>query len=79
MASIFSIRGRKALAAVGIGIRPSASTADADVPLIISGAGVPSGDYGYSVTSMLYIRTNPADASTVLYVTHDGGTTWTAK
>ncbi len=46
---------------------------------ILTGTGVPSGAYGRSATAMLYIRDNPANANEVLYVTHDGGTTWTAK
>ena len=45
---------------------------------ILVGAGVPSGAYGRTSASMLYIRSDAASASTVLYVTDDTGTTWTA-
>lgn len=42
MASIFASRLRKAFAAVGLGVRPAATTADASVPLITSGSGAAS-------------------------------------
>jgi hypothetical protein len=45
---------------------------------ILAGAGVPSGAYGRTSLALLYMRTDPASASTVLYVSEDAGTTWTA-
>ncbi len=54
----------------------AAGDLDSAVPLIESGTGVPS--HAVDATSGLYIRNDPAGATTVLYVTHDNGTTWTA-
>lgn len=64
MASIFFERLRKPLAAVGLGVRSSATQVDASVPQIISGAGVPTAALP---DGSFYLRTDPSDADTVLY------------
>lgn len=64
MASLFVERLRKPLAALGFGIRSTVTQADADVPQIVSGTGVPS------VTlpnGSLFTRTDAADADNSLY------------
>ena len=49
-----------------------------DYAEILVGDGVPSGGYGRdSGATMLYLRTDGSSADTCLYVTPDGGTTWT--
>jgi len=57
MASIFVQRLRKATASVGIGIRSSATQADADVPQITSGSSAPSAALP---DGSLYLRTTGA-------------------
>ncbi|MCP4743264.1 MAG: hypothetical protein GY900_04235 [Actinomycetia bacterium] len=55
------------------------SSSTADYAAILVGDGVPSGAYGRdSGATMLYVRTDASSADTCLYVTPDGGTTWTA-
>ena len=54
----------------------SVSTTDV---YIGSGTGVPSGPYNLPTgATALYIREDAAGSGSVVYVTHDGGTTWTA-
>lgn len=61
--SIFAERLRKAFAAVGIGVRSSATQRDADVPTITSGSGAPSAS---EPNGSLYMRTG-GGADTTLY------------
>lgn len=55
--SKFAQRLRKATAAVGFGVRSSATQEDADVPTITSGSGVPS---AAEPNGSMYLRTNGA-------------------
>lgn len=55
--SKFAQRLRKATAAVGFGVRSSATQDDADVPTITSGSGTPS---AAEADGSLYLRTNGA-------------------
>ena len=73
MASKFAYRFRKPLAAMGIGVRPAATTADSSVPTITSGTGVPSST---EPAGSVYMRTDSSDAATAIYVMIS--TTWTA-
>jgi hypothetical protein len=57
MSSKFAARHRKPIAAVGLGIRSTATQADASVPTITSGSGAPSAS---EVDGSLYLRTNGA-------------------
>jgi len=78
MASIYSHRLRKAVAAVGVAIRSAANEADLTSPVIISGAGAPSGDEGFDHTHMLYLRNDASSVDTLAYLTFNGGTGWNA-
>lgn len=62
--STFAMRWRAALRSVGIGIAPSATTADASVPTITAGSGAPSAS---APNGSLYMRTDAADADASLY------------
>ena len=73
--SIFADRYRKAIAAVGIGVRSSATQADSAVPQITSGSGVPTVS---TAKGSLYLRTAGSNAATVAYVATDTSGTWTA-
>lgn len=73
MASIFAYRYRKALAAVGLGVRPAATTADADVPTVTSGTGAPS---AAEPNGSLYMRTNGSNGDDSLYMRIGGS--WVA-
>jgi len=69
--SIFTERMRKAFAAVGIGVRSSATQADSSVPTIKSGSGAPSAT---EPAGSLYMRTGTG----ALYTTTGGGS-WSAN
>ncbi len=73
--SIFADRFRKAIAAVGFGVRSSATQADASVPQITSGSGVPTASVA---KGSIYIRTGGSGAAEVVYVATDTSGTWTA-
>jgi len=73
--SIFAERMRKAFAAVGIGVRSSATQADSAVPQITSGSGVPTAS---TAKGSIYLRTGGASAAEVAYVATDTVGTWTA-
>ena len=73
MASKFAYRFRKPLAAMGIGVRPAATTADSSVPTITSGTGAPGST---EPAGSVYMRTDSSDAATAIYVMIS--TTWTA-
>jgi hypothetical protein len=80
-ASPFSHRIRKAYAAVGLAIRGSATEADADSPMIISGSGAPVNGTTAAPNgagTVLYIRTNGTSSDEVLYISRDGGANWAA-
>ncbi len=78
MASIYNTRFRKAIAALGVAIRSAANEADLSSPVIISGAGAPSGDEGFDHTRMVYIRNDASSVDAMVYFTYDGGTAWNA-
>lgn len=67
----FAQRLRKAVRTVGIGIAPTAATADASVPTITSGSGAPSAT---EPAGSLYMRTGTG----ALYTTTGGGA-WSAN
>lgn len=73
--SIFAERARKAVAAVGFGVRSSATQADSAVPQITSGSGVPTAS---TAKGSIYLRTGGASAAEVAYVATDAVGTWTA-
>ena len=64
MASIFAYRYRKALAAVGLGVRTSATEADASTPTITAGSGAPSAS---EPNGSIYMRTNASNADESIY------------
>lgn len=70
--SLFASRLRKAFAAVGLGVRSSATQPDSTVPLITSGTGAPS---AADPDGSIYLRRDGASATTV-YVRVGGA--WTA-
>ena len=71
--SKFAYRYRKGLAALSIGVRQTATTADASVPTITSGTGVPTST---EPNGSLFLRTDGSSAALVLYSMVSG--TWTA-
>ena len=62
----FAYRYRKAIAAVGLGVRPAATTADADVPTVTSGSGAPTATT--EPNGSIYLRTNGAIGDDSLYM-----------
>ncbi|HJN76521.1 MAG TPA: hypothetical protein QGF58_21510 [Myxococcota bacterium] len=71
--------GTRALKAPALRLSNVGSGATLDYAAVLCGDGAPSGSYGRdSGATMLYLRTDAASADTCLYVTPDGGTTWTA-
>ena len=76
LGSNFGLRGIKV---PSIRMSNVGSATGVDYGEILCGDGVPSGAYGRDGgATMLYIRTDASSADTCLYVTPDGGTTWTA-
>lgn len=72
-------RFRGALSTVGLFLVPSAGAQEASGVILISGAGAPVNGTTTVPTSVgVYLRTNAASADTVMYVTINGGTAWTA-
>jgi len=65
MASPFAARLRKKFAAVGFGVRSTATQADASVPTITSGTGIPSAS---EANGSVYMRTDGTDGDDSLYV-----------
>jgi len=61
----FAYRYRKAIAAVGLGVRPAATTADASVPTVTSGTGVPA---AVEANGSIYMRTNGTNGDDSLYM-----------
>jgi hypothetical protein len=61
----FAYRYRKAIAAVGLGVRPAATTADASVPLVTSGAGAPTAT---DPNGSVYLRTDGTTGDDSLYM-----------
>ena len=79
--SPFSHRIRKGIAAVGVAIRGSATEADADSPMLISGSGAPVNGTTAAPNgagTVLYIRTDGTSSDEVLYISRDGGANWAA-
>lgn len=64
MASKFAYRYRKPVAAVGIGIRTSATEADASSPTITAGSGAPGST---EPNGSVYLRTNAGSADESIY------------
>lgn len=80
-ASPFSHRIRKGLAAVGLAVRSSATEADADSPMLISGSGAPVNGTTAApngASTVLYIRTDGTSSDEVLYISRDAGANWSA-
>jgi hypothetical protein len=80
-ASPFSHRIRKGLAAVGLAVRSSATEADADSPMLISGSGAPVNGTTAAPNgagTVLYIRTDGTSSDEVLYISRDAGANWSA-
>jgi hypothetical protein len=69
----FAYRYRKAIAAVGLGVRPAATTADASVPTVTSGSGAPSAT---EANGSVYMRTDGANGDDSLYMRIGGA--WVA-
>ena len=64
MASIFAYRYRKMLGAVRLGVRTSATEADASTPTITAGSGAPSAS---EPNGSIYMRTNASNAAESIY------------
>ncbi len=62
----FAYRYRKAIAAVGLGVRPAVDTIDASVPTITSGSGAPTATT--EPNGSLYMRTGGANGDDSLYM-----------
>lgn len=62
--SKFAYRYRKGLAATSVGVRQTATTADASVPTITSGSGVPS---AAEPNGSIYLRTDASTAALSIY------------
>jgi hypothetical protein len=73
MASRFTSLLRGSLAAVTLGVRPTASTAASSTPTISSGSGAPTAS---EPNGSIYLRTDGA-AATTIYVRAAGA--WTAN
>lgn len=72
-------RFRGALSTVGLFLVPSAGAPEASGVTLISGAGAPvNGTTTVPTDAGVYYRTDPASADTLMYVTINGGTNWTA-
>ena len=70
---------RAAISALALLIRPAASTPDLTSFSVISGAGAPvNATTTIPSTRGFYLRTDGTTLDLVLYVTVNGGTTWTA-
>lgn len=61
----FAYRYKKAIAAVGLGVRQTASTADSSVPTITSGAAAPTAT---EPNGSLYMRTGGTNGDDSLYM-----------
>ena len=64
--SKFAYRYRKGLAALSIGVRQTATTADSSVPTITSGSGEPSASHA-EPNGSIYLRTDASNADTSIY------------
>ena len=62
--SKFAYRYRKGLAATSVGVRQTATTADASVPTVTSGSGAPS---AAEPNGSIYLRTDASNADTSIY------------
>ncbi len=62
--SKFAYRYRKGLAALSIGVRQTATTADSSVPTITSGSGAPS---AAEPNGSIYLRTDASNADESMY------------
>ena len=69
----FAYRYRKPIAAVGLGVRPAATTADASVPTLTSGSGAPSAT---ETNGSVYMRTDGSNGDDSLYMRIGGA--WVA-
>ncbi|MAH44636.1 hypothetical protein CMI37_02355 [Candidatus Pacearchaeota archaeon] len=65
MASKFAFRYRKPVAAVGVGVRSTATQYDDAVPTITSAAGVPT---AAEPNGSIFLRTNATGADAALYM-----------
>lgn len=69
----------KGIGVTGLVIKTSASQGLTGSATLISGNGAPvNGTTLVPGNTGVYFRDNPASADTLMYVTTDGGTTWTA-
>tara|TARA_R110002020_G_scaffold68452_7_gene179217 strand:- start:818 stop:1057 length:240 start_codon:yes stop_codon:yes gene_type:complete len=73
MASKFAYRYRKPVASVGVGVRTSATEADADVPTITAGTGVPATT---EANGSLFMRTDATNGDDAVYARIGGA--WVA-
>lgn len=64
MASKFSSRFRKPIAAYGVGVRSSVSQDDASVPTVTSGTGVPATS---EPNGSIFLRTNATNGDDAIY------------
>ena len=72
-------RGTRGTKVAFVRLSNEARSTSTDYVELISGAGAPSGGYGRDAGATLaYFRTDASDATTALYLTANGGTTWTA-
>ena len=69
MASNLAYRYKKMIAAVGFGVRTSATEVDSTVPTITAGAGAPSAS---APNGSVYLRTNGGTADLAIYVRQGG-------
>ena len=72
--------GVRTLKTASVRLSDEGSAATLDYAEIISGTGAPSGGYGRDASaSLMYIRRDASSAANVVYVSHNGGTAWTAE
>ena len=64
MASIFAYRYRKMIAAVGLGVRTSATEVDASTPTITAGSGDPTAS---EPNGSIYLKTDASDADDAVW------------
>lgn len=72
--SKFAYRYRKGIAATSVGVRTSATEADADTPTVTSGTGVPAATT--EPNGSIFLRTDASGAAAALYMRIGGS--WVA-
>lgn len=72
-------RGTRGTKVAFVRLSNEARSTSTDYAEMISGSGAPSGGYGRDAgATLIYLRTDASDGATSVYVSPDGGTTWSA-